>query len=175
MWRKILLASLLTLAIFTFVKNKINKQKVVKAPEDLIIVKLKEMEEKLEHMERGARHRFRLALGVSFMVLSLTVAFAANSVGAAFDLRWLIIILLFGGALLCYWSWLIYTKNCHTRLAKAGSILLVVGVSIFTALFPPSTTSRVSIIGGSIASLILLSAVILFSLTFTSQQKTRSH
>lgn len=165
MWRKTLLASLLALAIFAYIKNKTSKQEIVTAPEDPVVVKLKGLEEKLEHVERGAWHRFRLTLAVSFIVLSLTVAFAANSIGAAFDLRWLILILLLGGALLWYWSWFVYTKNRHIRLAIAGSILLFVGMSIFSGLFQPSITSTIRIVGGSFASLILVSTVILISLT----------
>lgn len=95
---------------------------------------LERIKDRLEHQGKTLRLRFYLSLGITFIVLSLSVLLAALSLEKAMDLRWLISILLIGGALIIYWAYLDFNRNYRKSFAVSGSILLVAGALIGLAL-----------------------------------------
>lgn len=124
---------------------------------------LEKIKDQLERQEKTAWHRFNLSIATTFIVVSLSVLLASLSLGKTMELRWLILMLLLGGVLLWYWSWFEYTQKPRKGFAIAGTVLLIVGCSIWLKLFDPlpCITSAVRIVAGYLIFLLMLSGVIL--------------
>jgi len=132
---------------------------------------LDRIKDQLEHQGKTLRLRFYLSLAITFIILSLSVLLASLSLGKAMDLRWLISILLIGGALIIYWAYLDFNQNYRKSFAISGSILLIAGaltglsLPTLIAMFP-HIESKILIIGSVFAIFLIflgMSLIILAS------------
>ena len=79
------------------------KDSVLTHGEKQILNKLDVLANRLDRLEKSSGSQFLFSLGISFVVIALGVGVASASAGKI-NLPSLILVLLFGGALLIYWS-----------------------------------------------------------------------
>jgi hypothetical protein len=140
---------------------------------------LERIKDQLEHQGKTLRLRFYLSIAITFIVLSLSILLASLSLGKAMDLRWLISILLIGGALIIYWAYLDFNQNYRKSFAVSGSILLVTGaltglaLPTLIAMFP-CIEFKIRIIGSVFAIFLIFSGIALIILTRRRIRKSRA-
>ncbi|MGA7678186.1 MAG: hypothetical protein WCA51_07420 [Dehalococcoidia bacterium] len=140
---------------------------------------LERIKDQLEHQGKTLRLRFYLSIAITFIVLSLSVLLASLSLGKAMDLRWLISILLIGGALIIYWAYLDFNQNYRKSFAVSGSILLVAGALTGLALPTlivvfPCIESKIRIIGSVFAIFLIFLGMALIILAPRRIRKSRA-
>lgn len=137
---------------------------------DEIISKLTEIEKRLERQEKTGQLRFRFAVAITFIILSLSVLLASLSLEKTIELRWFSLPLLFLGLLAIYVSLIEFSQEYRKNFVVSGSILLIIGV-LTVVLTSPTLgtpfsfiTCQVRIIAGWLGVLLVLSGTVLLFL-----------
>jgi hypothetical protein len=93
-----------------------------KSGSDEIIEQLKQINERLESLEKTLSFRFRLTVGIAFIGLALGATYAS------LEYQWLSLVLLVGGMTLICWARVDYSGYTHARLANFGFVLTIIGL-----------------------------------------------
>ena len=138
--------------------------------EDPVVKELRDIKNQLERQEKTGRLRFRFAVAITFIVLSLSVLLASLSLEKTIELRWFSLPLLFLGLLTIYVSLIEFSQEYRKNFVVSGSILLIIGV-LTVVLTSPTLgtpfsfiTCQVRIIAGWLGVLLVLSGIVLVSL-----------
>jgi len=128
---------------------------------------LERIKDQLERQEKTGQLRFRFAVAITFIILSLSVLLASLSLEKTIELRWFSLPLLFLGLLAIYVSLIEFSQEYRKNFVVSGSILLVVGMlgwAISLLYLFPLITSLVRIVVGLFVNLTVLSGGILMFL-----------
>jgi uncharacterized membrane protein len=131
---------------------------------------LEKIKGQLERQEKTARLRFRFAVAITFIVLSLSVLLASLSLGKTIELRWFSLPLLFVGLLTIYVSLVEFSQEYRKNFIVSGSILLIIGVLTVVLTSPTLVTPfsfisyQVRAVAGWVGVLLMLSGIVLIFL-----------
>jgi small-conductance mechanosensitive channel len=97
--------------------------------EKQILDKLDILEKKIDRQDKSMASQSWFGIGVGLMVAAAGLA-AASLNPAEINTPGLILVLIFGGALLIFWSSAVYRERYPKRWALAGTFLILIGIAL---------------------------------------------